>query len=74
MVTLFGVGGGIALAGLANVVKWLTSSAEYIRDGITWTASLHGFGLNFFDITSVAFAVIDFFNMAFCAGMYLGIW
>jgi len=72
VVTLIGVGGTLALEGLLKAGKFLTSTARWILGKVSWVASLHGFGLNFFDITALAFTLIDFVNMIVCLSVLLG--
>jgi hypothetical protein len=60
-----------ALEGVYKAEKFLTSAARWFVDDVSLMARLHGFWLNFFDITTLALAVIDFANMAICATMFL---
>jgi hypothetical protein len=74
--TLIGVSGGLALGGLLNMGSFLTAVSRKIVSmiaGKTYTlvAGMRGFGLNFFDITGLAMAFIDFAFMAFHISMYL---
>lgn len=70
--TLIGVSGTMALGGIFKVGRFLTSTSRWILGQVhSLVNSMHAFELNFFDITGLAFAFIDFGLMAFYLNMYL---
>jgi hypothetical protein len=64
--------GGLVLSGINSVSGVLTSVARFVFNKINFAMhSLWAKGLNFFDITGVAFALIDFAFMILYLSMYL---
>jgi hypothetical protein len=77
IMTLASVSAGAVFVGLAKTRGFLTSVARWIVDEIQGNdrgllATLHGFGLNFFNITTLAFMLIDFSCIVFQIRMFVG--
>lgn len=76
IMTLASVSAGVVFAGLAKMRGFLTSVARWIVDRIQGNdrcllSTMHGFGLNFFKITTLAFMLIDFSCMVFQIRMFV---
>ena len=62
----------LILQGLEDVWQWLTAISRRILDEISHTLnSMWARGLNFFDITGIAFTFIDFALMVGYLALYI---
>jgi hypothetical protein len=76
IITLASVSAGAIFAGVAKMRGFLTSVARWIVDKIQGNdrdllATMHGFGLSFFNITTLAFMLIDFSCIVFQIRMFV---